>query len=440
MNVPGLAQLPPAPSRAPALTALRMLLALAVVFVMLAITGWTAVHRPEAGVAPRRAALASWAAARIDGHPLPPADAPVRTVKRFFAGLDGAQRARLADGHPLVVGNLDGAPATTRYRANLRSLAQAQQVEEARAADVALTPADRATALRRSHRFASLAEPGRQILSFDPTGGGLVSEVFGDLDRARRVSVIVPGVDSDLLTFERTQRRFTAPVGMAASLYEAERAAAPGTPTAVIAWGRLHLAHRGRRGRRHRPAGRGGRRTPGVADGRPARGRRRGPVLPQLRIGGLRGRRARPAPPGDRPGRGRQPGHARRERRRAEHLGARVGDAGLRRLDRGRTAPGARRSGPRGGPGGAGVRRTAALLGRSQDPHRLLPARYGFPGQLRQNRNRRVRFDRVRHRRRCLPPWNFRHGRGLTRVEVRRTGFVSRRTHRGASLYDGPYG
>ncbi|AKL69960.1 alpha/beta hydrolase family protein [Streptomyces goshikiensis] len=213
-----------------------MLLALAVVFVMLAITGWTAVHRPEAGVAPRRAALASWAAARIDGHPLPPADAPVRTVKRFFAGLDGAQRARLADGHPLVVGNLDGAPATTRYRANLRSLAQAQQVEEARAADVALTPADRATALRRSHRFASLAEPGRQILSFDPTGGGLVSEVFGDLDRARRVSVIVPGVDSDLLTFERTQRRFTAPVGMAASLYEAERAAAPGTPTAVIAW------------------------------------------------------------------------------------------------------------------------------------------------------------------------------------------------------------
>ncbi|MFD9470636.1 alpha/beta hydrolase [Streptomyces goshikiensis] len=213
-----------------------MLLALAVVFVMLAITGWTAVHRPEAGVAPRRAALASWAAARIDGHPLPPADAPVRTVKRFFAGLDGAQRARLADGYPLVVGNLDGAPATTRYRANLRSLAQAQQVEEARAADVALTPADRATALRRAHRFASLAEPGRQILSFDPTGGGLVSEVFGDLDRARRVSVVVPGVDSDLLTFERSQRRFTAPVGMAGSLYEAERAAAPGTPTAVIAW------------------------------------------------------------------------------------------------------------------------------------------------------------------------------------------------------------
>ncbi|MCX4543727.1 alpha/beta hydrolase family protein [Streptomyces sp. NBC_01565] len=233
--MPGLAQLPP-PSAAPRLTAPRSLLALAVVFVMLAITGWTAVHRPEAGVAPRAVALAAWASARIDGRPLPAANAPVRTVKRFFAGLDGAQRARLADGYPLVVGNLDGVPATTRYRANLRSLEQAQRIEEARGRDVALTPADRTTATRRAHRFASLAQPGRQILAFDPTGGGLVAEVFGDLDRARRVSVVVPGVDTDLLTFERTQRRLTAPAGMAASLYEAERAAAPDTPTAVIAW------------------------------------------------------------------------------------------------------------------------------------------------------------------------------------------------------------
>ncbi|MBT2478318.1 hypothetical protein J7E94_08600 [Streptomyces sp. ISL-94] len=203
---------------------------------MLAITGWTAVHRPEGGTPLRAAALSAWAQARIDGRPVPPADAPVRTVARFFAGLDGAQRARLADGYPLVVGNLGGAPATTRYRANLRGLEEAGKVEEARSRDVALTPADRGNATRRAHRFASLAVPGRQILAFDPTGGGLVAEVFGDLDRARRVSVIVPGVDTDLLTFERTQRRFTAPVGMAESLYEAQRAAAPDTGTAVIAW------------------------------------------------------------------------------------------------------------------------------------------------------------------------------------------------------------
>ncbi|MEU7552194.1 alpha/beta hydrolase [Streptomyces sp. NPDC044571] len=203
---------------------------------MLATTGWTAVHRPDAGSALRAAALAAWSAARIEGRPLPPADAPVRTVARFFAGLDGSQRARLAEGYPLVVGNLDGAPAALRYRANLRALEQAARAEESRSRDVGLSPADRTTAGRRAHRFESLAQPGRQILAFDPTGGGRVAEVLGDLDRADRVSVIVPGVDTDVLTFERTQRRVTAPVGMAQALYEAERTAAPAARTAVIAW------------------------------------------------------------------------------------------------------------------------------------------------------------------------------------------------------------
>ncbi|ARE79145.1 hypothetical protein B6R96_24135 [Streptomyces sp. Sge12] len=203
---------------------------------MLATTGWTAVHRPEGGTPLRTAALGAWAKAHIDGRPVPPANAPARTVARFFAGLDGAQQARLVDGYPLVVGNLDGVPPAVRYRANLKGLEQARRVDEARSRDVALTPADRATATRRSHRFASLAEPGRQILVFDPTGDGRVAEVFGDLARAERVSVIVPGVDTDLLTFERTQRRLTSPVGMAESLYEAQRTAEPDRRTAVIAW------------------------------------------------------------------------------------------------------------------------------------------------------------------------------------------------------------
>jgi hypothetical protein len=60
--------------------------------------------------------------------------------------------------------------------------------------------------------------------------------VFGDLDRAERVSVVVPGVDTDLLTFQKTNRQYTAPVGMAKSLYDAEQAASPATRTAVIAW------------------------------------------------------------------------------------------------------------------------------------------------------------------------------------------------------------
>ncbi|MFJ3924196.1 alpha/beta hydrolase [Streptomyces sp. NPDC090022] len=203
---------------------------------MLATTGWTAVHRPDEEVSPRVPALAAWAADRPGGRALPPADSPVRTVARFFAGLGETEQAYLADTHPLVVGNLDGAPAQLRYRANRRALAQAERVAALRSEDVRLAPADRTEAGRLSHRLASLAEPGRQILAFDPTGNGRAAEVFGDLDRAQRVSVIVPGVDTDLLTFERTQRHYSAPVGMAESLYAAERAQDPRTPTAVIAW------------------------------------------------------------------------------------------------------------------------------------------------------------------------------------------------------------
>lgn len=235
MNLSGLHG-PASPATSSSPGALHAWLALAVVFVMLATTGWTAVHRPEENVSARRVALASWSGARIGGRPVPSADAPIRTVARFFSELDGPERDRLADTYPLVVGNLDGVPAQTRFRANRRSLAQASRTEEKRAQDVSLTPADRDEASRREHRLESLADPARQVLVFDPTGDGLVAEVFGDLDRAQRVSVIVPGVDTDLLTFERSQRRYSAPVGMAESLYEAERAAAPGTRTAVIAW------------------------------------------------------------------------------------------------------------------------------------------------------------------------------------------------------------
>ncbi|MCB5164880.1 alpha/beta hydrolase family protein [Streptomyces bambusae] len=203
---------------------------------MLATTGWTALHRPDHGGAPLAAALALWDRGSVDGRALPASDAPAAVIARFFGLLDPGQRARLGERYPLAVGNLDGVPVAVRYRANRLALGAARRSALRRAADYRLAPADREQAGRQAHRFTSLVAPGRQILAFDPTGSGRVAEVFGDLDQARRVSVIVPGVDTNLLTFERTARRYTAPVGMAESLYRAERAAAPGVPTAVIAW------------------------------------------------------------------------------------------------------------------------------------------------------------------------------------------------------------
>ncbi|MFE3514040.1 alpha/beta hydrolase [Streptomyces sp. NPDC059166] len=220
----------------PTLTVWRALLAVAVVFVMLATTGWTAVRQQHSS-SPREAALASWAKDRIGGHSLPDVGAPAYRLAHFFATLTAGQQVALADKYPLVVGNLNGAPVTLRYRANRDALAQARAAEEQRTLDPRLSPDGRRDAASRLHRFSSLLKGDRQILSFDPSGRGRAAEVFGDLDRADRVSVVVPGVDTNLLTLERSgAKENAAPVGMARSLYGAERSARPGSRTAVIAW------------------------------------------------------------------------------------------------------------------------------------------------------------------------------------------------------------
>ncbi|MEU9097050.1 alpha/beta hydrolase [Streptomyces sp. NPDC048361] len=220
----------------PTLNAWRALLALAVVFVMLATSGWTAIRGHSGDSEPRSKALAAWARDTIDGHKLPKADGTAQQLAQFFGSITAAERDRLADRYPLVVGNLNGAPVTLRYRANRTALAEARTVEQKRTVDPRLSADGRQDASRRMHRFDSLLDDDRQILAFDPSDTGRVAEVFGDLDRAQRVSVIIPGVDTNVLTFEKSSRKNTAPVGMAESLYAAEHAAAPSTRTAVIAW------------------------------------------------------------------------------------------------------------------------------------------------------------------------------------------------------------
>ncbi|WP_328860457.1 alpha/beta hydrolase [Streptomyces sp. NBC_00306] len=214
----------------------RAFLALAVVFLMLATTGWTAVRHQGGPRDIYEAELSGWGKARIGARALPGTDSSPKRLTAFFASLRGAERMRLADEYPYVVGNLNGAPVALRYRANRKGLARALELERHRFATADLTADGRRMATRRINRFESLMDPERQILAFDPSGPGKVAEVFGDLNRAERVSVVVPGVDTNLLTFQRTARKYAAPVGMAKSLYAAERAASPRARTAVIAW------------------------------------------------------------------------------------------------------------------------------------------------------------------------------------------------------------
>ncbi|MER6143128.1 alpha/beta hydrolase [Streptomyces sparsogenes] len=223
-------------SPSPGSTAWRALLALAVVFVLLATTGWTTMRNQRGPEGPLAASLAAWHKGRLGGHALPDPSGPPRRLARYLDSLTAAQRERLARRYPLVIGNMNGAPAGLRYRANRIALAQARNVERERMHDSELTPLGRQDAGRRMHRYEELLSKERQILAFDPSGSGRAAEVFGDLEHAGRVSVVVPGVDTNILTFQKSERGYTAVVGMARALYDAERAVDPNGKNAVIAW------------------------------------------------------------------------------------------------------------------------------------------------------------------------------------------------------------
>ncbi|MEU1418783.1 alpha/beta hydrolase [Kitasatospora sp. NPDC005751] len=192
--------------------------------------GWACdTQHPVTGPPP---GTAGWVADTTLGLRLPdPATASPAAVAAFFTELPTARQDALAVRHPLVVGNLDGAPVGLRYRANALALAEERGRELARAADPALTPQDRTTARERAERYRTLLDGDRRILAFDPRGRGQVAEVLGDLATAPRTALVVPGSDIDLRSFDRPTDPYGTPAGMARALYEAT-----GRQTAVIAW------------------------------------------------------------------------------------------------------------------------------------------------------------------------------------------------------------
>jgi Alpha/beta hydrolase len=214
----------------------RAALAVMVVFILLATSGWTAMRHQKTAEDPSATAVSAWLHGSIAGHGLPNPDAGTAAISHFFSSLSNTQRRRLADRYPLVVGNLGGAPIPLRYQANRIALGQAEKEAEKDSHSSDLTADGRQLALQLANRYAELSSPRRQILSFDPRGRGLVSEVFGNLMTARRTAVVVPGVDTDLLTYEKPDKPYSAPEGMAEDLYNSERAIDPGAKTAVIAW------------------------------------------------------------------------------------------------------------------------------------------------------------------------------------------------------------
>ncbi|MGW2396427.1 alpha/beta hydrolase [Kitasatospora sp. NPDC001664] len=192
--------------------------------------GWAAADGQRAVTGPPPG-TAAWVADTTLGVRLPePGRASAAEVAGFFDGLPPAQQRALAVRHPLVVGNLDGAPYRLRYLANSLALQEERQHELARAADPALPERDRKAAAARAARYAELGS-GRQILAFDPRGRGQYAQVFGELEQAERTVVVVPGSDIDLMTGDRASAHYGTPGGAAEALR-----AASGERLAVVAW------------------------------------------------------------------------------------------------------------------------------------------------------------------------------------------------------------
>ena len=75
---------------------------------------------------------------------------------------------------------------------------------------------------------------GQHFIDFNPSSSGLAVEVIGNLARAKRVAIIVPGSDTSLATFD--SRGAASPQGAADALAAEARRLDPGASLAVIAW------------------------------------------------------------------------------------------------------------------------------------------------------------------------------------------------------------
>lgn len=142
----------------------------------------------------------------------------------------GLAYPHLCDTHPQLAplrghdaSDVAGYPAT--YRANRAAM-------ERLGAAGATGNAAHAAALRR------LARSGRHFVAFDPRGDGRAVEAFGDVARARRIAVVVPGNGWTLwnLGTRPASDPGTDPDADGRALYRQMRARARGGHVAVLVW------------------------------------------------------------------------------------------------------------------------------------------------------------------------------------------------------------
>jgi len=113
-----------------------------------------------------------------------------------IAAMTPSQRARLIEDAPSIVGNTNGVPWDMRFAANRMNIAQAVRDETGTGPDALHRIAFYLDLLREIDDPAGSGQRvDRQILAFDPARSTLV-ELNGDLETARSVAVLVPGMNT----------------------------------------------------------------------------------------------------------------------------------------------------------------------------------------------------------------------------------------------------
>jgi hypothetical protein len=146
---------------------------------------------------------------------------PDPAVVRALVGvLEPSTIERLVTAHPELVGPADGMPPEARYAANRALIRRTLGGTHDRT---------RAATLRRLLRRDPVTHRPRQILLFDPDGDGRLAEVFGTLESAQAVALVVPGIGTDVDDDRSLARR-------ARALRRRARELDPSTTTAVVSW------------------------------------------------------------------------------------------------------------------------------------------------------------------------------------------------------------
>lgn len=146
-------------------------------------------------------------------HRLLDAGGDPRAVRRAWDHLSPAEREAVIRAHPGRIGNLDGIPADARFRINRERVLD--YIDD-------LPPGDSMRAKLSPYVDGSAGRS--QILFFDPTGDGRIAVVRGDLDHAKSVAVVVPGIGNEMSDIG----------GLVSDADQLRRTAGDGT--AVVAW------------------------------------------------------------------------------------------------------------------------------------------------------------------------------------------------------------